>query len=73
MIKDNYEIELPIYEVYYQNQADKYLKFDVELELMNDLIKNKEKGSKRNEQWKINSFSPNECKPGNDNIFLVRI
>ena len=69
LIKDNYEIELPIYEVYYQSQADKYLKFDVELELMNDLIKNKEKGSKRNEQWKINSFSPNECTTGNDPIF----
>ena len=65
LIKDTYEINLPLNENYnYESQPDKYLKFDIELEALNTLIRSQETGTNKNEQWKINSDSPNECGSG---------
>ena len=70
LIKDTYDINLPLNENYnYESQPDKYLKFDYELEALNTLIRSQETGTNKNEQWKINSNSPNECGPGIDPIF----
>ena len=72
LIKDDYEISLPLKDdINYEEQADKYLKFDIELKLMNNLIRTQETGTNKNEQWKINSNSPNECSIGNDPNFLT--
>ena len=67
LIKDNYEINLPINDD--ENHGNQFLKFDVELESMNNLIRTKEAGTNKNEQWKINSNSPNVCGSGVDPIF----
>ena len=70
LIKDSYDINLPINNgQYYETQPDKYLKFDIELEIMNTLISSQRTGTNKNEQWKINSNSPNECGSGTDSIF----
>ena len=70
LIKDTYDINLPLNENYnYESQPDKYLKFDYELEALNTLIRSQETGTNKNEQWKINSNSPNECGSGIDPIF----
>ena len=71
LIKDEYNITLPLNnDQYYESQADKFLKFDIELELMNTLIRTQEVEPYKNEQWKINSNSPNECNSENDYYFL---
>ena len=70
LIKDNYEINLPLNnEINYEYSANKYIKFDIELKLMNNLIKEHETTIYKNEQWKINSNSPNECKNRDTQIY----
>ena len=61
LIKDNYDVHLPIEEDQIsQSQADKFLKFDIELGLMNEAIR-AQGGSHNTEKWVINSNSPNQC------------
>ena len=51
LIKDTYDINLPLNENYnYESQSDKYLKFDIELEALNTLIRSQETGTNKNEQ-----------------------
>ena len=74
LIKDNYDIHLPIEgSEISQTQADKFLKFDIELELMNEAIRNfgETANNHKNEKWVINSNSPNECSQADnaDNSF----
>ena len=70
LIKDTYEIKLPISETQsYEYQADIFLKFDIELRIMNNLIRTQEKEPYKNEQWKINSISSNKCGAGIDPVF----
>jgi hypothetical protein len=70
LIKDTYQINIPIDdEQLYGSQTDRYLKFDYELELMNTIIRAQNTESNNNEQWKLNSNSPNECDSGVDPLF----
>ena len=64
LIKDDYNIHLPIEgSQISETQADKFLKFDIELRLMNDAISvyGETANNHNNEKWVINSNSPNEC------------
>ena len=67
LIKDNYEINIPLIDdLLYKISSDKFIKLDYELDLLNSIIINE---LNKNEQWKINSDSPNECKSGVDPFY----
>ena len=67
LIKDDYDINIPLNDdLLYEIKADKFIKFDYELDLMNSIIKYE---FNKNEQWKINSDSSNECNSGVDPLY----
>ena len=67
LIKDSYDIQLPISDsANFGGNQDTFLKFDIELNLMNTHIST---DSTYNEQWNINSNSQNECPAGANPTF----
>ena len=67
LIKDSYDIQLPISDsANFGGSQNTFLKFDIELDLMNTYISTSTEAYK-NEQWKINSNSQNVCPSGNHN------
>jgi hypothetical protein len=66
LMKDTYEIVLPLSNQNFGDNQDTFLKFDIELNLMNRYI-SAPTGPNKDEQWKINSNSQNACPPGTNN------
>ena len=67
LIKDTFQINLPISDDQsFEGQQDKFLKFDIELRFMNEYIHS---STDKNEEWKIDSNSPNVCTSGTDPSF----
>ena len=67
LIKDSYDIQLPISDsADFGGTQDTFLKFDIELNLMNTYISTY---SAYNEQWNINSNSQNVCPAGANPTF----
>ena len=67
LIKDSYDIQLPISDsANFGESQGTFLKFDIELDLMNTYISTSTETYK-NEQWKINSNSQNVCPSGDHN------